>query len=65
MKEPVSTQFGVPSPHEIRQAAEVEINQRDLYLAESHRPVPYGVLDPRLGISKNSDTCATCGQHMP
>ncbi|KAJ2688348.1 DNA-directed RNA polymerase III subunit C1 (rpo31) [Coemansia spiralis] len=73
MKEPVLVQapkqihciqFGVPSPHEIRQAAEVEINQRDLYLAENHKPVPHGVLDPRLGISKNSDTCATCGQHM-
>ncbi|KAJ2264266.1 DNA-directed RNA polymerase III subunit C1 (rpo31), partial [Coemansia sp. RSA 376] len=73
MKEPVliqapkqihCIQFGVPSPHEIRQAAEVEINQRDLYLAENHKPVPHGVLDPRLGISKNSDTCATCGQHM-
>ncbi|KAJ2504110.1 DNA-directed RNA polymerase III subunit C1 (rpo31), partial [Coemansia sp. RSA 2052] len=45
-------------------AAEVEINQRDLYLAENHKPVPHGVLDPRLGISNKSDSCATCGQHM-
>ncbi|KAJ1735308.1 DNA-directed RNA polymerase III subunit C1 (rpo31) [Coemansia sp. Benny D160-2] len=73
MKEPVLVQapkqihciqFGVPSPHDIRQAAEVAINQRDLYLAENHRPVPHGVLDPRLGISNKSDTCATCGQNM-
>ncbi|KAJ2401988.1 DNA-directed RNA polymerase III subunit C1 (rpo31) [Coemansia sp. RSA 2559] len=73
MKEPVLVQapkqihciqFGVPSPHDIRQAAEVAINQRDLYLAEHQQPVPHGVLDPRLGISNKSDTCATCGQHM-
>ncbi|KAJ1989575.1 DNA-directed RNA polymerase III subunit C1 (rpo31) [Coemansia spiralis] len=73
MKEPVLVQapkqiqciqFGVPSPHDIRQAAEVAINQRDLYLAENHKPVPHGVLDPRLGISNKFDTCATCGQHM-
>ncbi|ORX66823.1 DNA-directed RNA polymerase III largest subunit [Linderina pennispora] len=48
-------QFGVPSPHDIRQAAEVVINQRDLYTAETRKPVPNGVLDPRLG---------TCGQNM-
>ncbi|KAJ2559006.1 DNA-directed RNA polymerase III subunit C1 (rpo31) [Coemansia sp. RSA 1933] len=73
MKEPVLVQapkqihciqFGVPSPHDIRQAAEVAINQRDLYLAERQQPVPHGVLDPRLGISNRSDSCATCGQNM-
>ncbi|KAJ1667839.1 DNA-directed RNA polymerase III subunit C1 (rpo31) [Coemansia sp. RSA 1813] len=74
MKEPVLVQapkqinciqFGVPSPHDIRQAAEVAISQRDLYLlAENRQPVPHGVLDPRLGISNKSDSCATCGQHM-
>ncbi|KAJ2785959.1 DNA-directed RNA polymerase III subunit C1 (rpo31) [Coemansia javaensis] len=57
-------QFGVPGPNEIRQASEVEINQRDLYDAEKHLPVPHGVLDPRLGISNKNDMCMTCGQHM-
>ncbi|KAJ2723726.1 DNA-directed RNA polymerase III subunit C1 (rpo31) [Coemansia sp. Benny D115] len=57
-------QFGVPSPYDIRQAAEVEINQRDLYTSEAHKPVEHGVLDPRLGISNKNDTCQTCGQHM-
>ncbi|KAJ1964136.1 DNA-directed RNA polymerase III subunit C1 (rpo31) [Dipsacomyces acuminosporus] len=57
-------QFGVPSPQDIRQAAEVQINQRDLYVAENRKPVPHGVLDPRLGISNKNDTCETCGQHM-
>lgn len=57
-------QFGVPGPLEIRKAAEVEINQRDLYVAESRKPVSQGVLDPRLGISSKNDTCETCGQRM-
>ncbi|KAJ1958508.1 DNA-directed RNA polymerase III subunit C1 (rpo31) [Linderina pennispora] len=57
-------QFGVPSPHDIRQAAEVVINQRDLYTAETRKPVPNGVLDPRLGVSNKSDICETCGQNM-
>ncbi|KAJ1897533.1 DNA-directed RNA polymerase III subunit C1 (rpo31), partial [Kickxella alabastrina] len=73
MKEPVliqapkqihCIQFGIPSPHEIRQAAEVEINQRDLYTQESHRPAPHGVLDLRLGVSNKMDTCLTCGQRL-
>ncbi|KAJ2207954.1 DNA-directed RNA polymerase III subunit C1 (rpo31), partial [Coemansia sp. RSA 521] len=58
-------QFGVPSPRDIRQVAEVEINHRDLYNAdENNKPVEHGVLDPRLGISKKTDTCKTCGQNV-
>ncbi|KAJ2125786.1 DNA-directed RNA polymerase III subunit C1 (rpo31) [Coemansia sp. RSA 720] len=74
MKEPVLVQapkqiqyiqFGVPSPRDIRQVAEVEINHRDLYNAdENNKPVEHGVLDPRLGISKKTDTCKTCGQNV-
>ncbi|KAJ2310600.1 DNA-directed RNA polymerase III subunit C1 (rpo31) [Coemansia sp. RSA 2705] len=74
MKEPVLVQapkqihciqFGVPSPRDIRQAAELEINQRDLYCADvPNPPNPFGVLDPRLGVSNKNDTCGTCGQHM-
>ncbi|KAI7834506.1 hypothetical protein BX661DRAFT_195141 [Kickxella alabastrina] len=64
MKEPVLIQAPKQIPHEIRQAAEVEINQRDLYTQESHRPAPHGVLDLRLGVSNKMDTCLTCGQRL-
>ncbi|KAJ2821558.1 DNA-directed RNA polymerase III subunit C1 (rpo31), partial [Coemansia erecta] len=73
MKEPVLVQapkqiqyiqFGVPSPRDIRQVAEAEINHRDLYDAETSTPVASGVLDTRLGISNKSGTCATCGQNV-
>ncbi|KAJ1872373.1 DNA-directed RNA polymerase III subunit C1 (rpo31) [Coemansia sp. RSA 990] len=58
-------QFGVPSPRDIRQVAEVEINDRDLYKPDQeHTPVEHGVLDPRLGISNKNKTCETCGQNM-
>ncbi|KAJ2703227.1 DNA-directed RNA polymerase III subunit C1 (rpo31) [Coemansia sp. IMI 203386] len=73
MKEPVLVQapkqihciqFGVPGPRDIRQAAEIEVNERDLYTSESRKPVEHGVLDPRLGISNKNDICQTCFQRM-
>ncbi|KAJ1722620.1 DNA-directed RNA polymerase III subunit C1 (rpo31), partial [Coemansia erecta] len=73
MKEPVLVQapkqiqciqFGVPSPRDIRRAAEIQINQRDLYTSEERKQVKHGVLDKRLGISNKHDTCETCHQNM-
>lgn len=44
--------------------ANVPICSRDLYRLPSRQPAPYGVLDPRLGISDKGATCGTCSQRL-
>ncbi|CUM63180.1 uncharacterized protein PRCAT00000748001 [Priceomyces carsonii] len=54
-------EFGALSAKEIIAQSEVEVKTRDLYDLERGRTAKeYGALDPRMGISSNSNECSTC-----
>nr|XP_016942385.1 DNA-directed RNA polymerase III subunit RPC1 [Drosophila suzukii] len=56
-------QFGISGADEIQQEALVRIISKNLYQAQ-RQPVPYGVLDRRMGISTKDAMCETCGQGL-
>uniref|UniRef100_A0A1A9WT12 DNA-directed RNA polymerase subunit n=1 Tax=Glossina brevipalpis TaxID=37001 RepID=A0A1A9WT12_9MUSC len=56
-------QFSVSSPEEIQQESHLRIVSKNLYQAQ-RKPVPYGVLDRRMGVSSKDATCETCGQGL-
>ncbi|KAH8399848.1 hypothetical protein KR215_003442, partial [Drosophila sulfurigaster] len=56
-------QFGVSGADEIQQESLVRIISKNLYQAQ-RQPVPYGVLDRRMGISTKDALCDTCGQGL-
>ena len=50
---------------EMQRGAHLAITSRELYrLPPNREPAPFGVLDPRLGISGKSDGCGTCGRNL-
>ncbi|CAH6722905.1 DNA-directed RNA polymerase III subunit Rpc1p [[Candida] jaroonii] len=54
-------QFGALSAQEIVAQSDVEVKTRDLYDLENGRTVKSaGALDPKMGISTNSNECSTC-----
>ncbi|KAK9796706.1 hypothetical protein WJX73_006743 [Symbiochloris irregularis] len=54
--------FGVLSASEIVNTSEISVHSATLYERPERRPQANGVLDSRLGISRKTDKCATCGQ---
>ncbi|KAK9241435.1 hypothetical protein V1525DRAFT_393139 [Lipomyces kononenkoae] len=53
--------FGVLSPNNIVQQAEIEVYTRELFdLDQGRLPKDHGALDRRMGISNNSSECQTC-----
>ncbi|XP_068158672.1 DNA-directed RNA polymerase III subunit RPC1 [Drosophila tropicalis] len=56
-------QFGVSGADQIQQESLVRIISKNLYQAQ-RQPVPYGVLDRRMGISTKDAVCETCGQGL-
>ncbi|EDV92173.1 GH24768 [Drosophila grimshawi] len=56
-------QFGISGSDEIQQESLVRIISKNLYQAQ-RQPVPYGVLDRRMGISTKDALCETCGQGL-
>ncbi|XP_032666413.1 DNA-directed RNA polymerase III subunit RPC1 [Odontomachus brunneus] len=53
--------FGVDSRHKIAQQAHLHVVAKNLYNQDiNHTPVPYGVLDDRLGTCSNAKKCSTC-----
>lgn len=56
-------QFSISSPEEIQQESQLRIVSKNLYQAQ-RQPVPYGVLDKRMGVSSKDSTCDTCGQGL-
>ncbi|XP_033120133.1 DNA-directed RNA polymerase III subunit RPC1-like [Anneissia japonica] len=52
--------FGVMSAAQMRQQAHLHVVSKRLYQQESHTPVPFGVLDHRMGTSEKSNECLTC-----
>jgi DNA-directed RNA polymerase III subunit RPC1 len=57
-------QFGMFSAHDMRRLSTIQIVNKDLYQHPKRIPVPFGCLDPRLGISDKSATCFTCGERL-
>uniref|UniRef100_A0A1A9ZK19 DNA-directed RNA polymerase subunit n=1 Tax=Glossina pallidipes TaxID=7398 RepID=A0A1A9ZK19_GLOPL len=56
-------EFSISSPEEIQQESHLRIVSKNLYQGQ-RRPVPYGVLDRRMGVSSKDATCETCGQGL-
>jgi DNA-directed RNA polymerase III subunit RPC1 len=58
-------QFGMFTGAEMQRMAHLVVCSKELYRMPPNREsVPYGVLDPRLGISSSADTCGTCGRGL-
>jgi len=53
-------QFGTLSTAEIQKISELHVCNRDLFQLPERSPAPFGVLDPRLGISDKRSSCQTC-----
>ncbi|KAK9479984.1 hypothetical protein V1514DRAFT_350894 [Lipomyces japonicus] len=57
----MAVSFGVLSPQEIVQQAEIEVSTRELFDLERGRaPKEHGALDRRMGISNSFTECQTC-----
>ncbi|RKP18443.1 beta and beta-prime subunits of DNA dependent RNA-polymerase [Rozella allomycis CSF55] len=53
------------TPENIMEHSEVEIVNKDLYdRSGTRKPVPYGPLDRRMGVSDKSSVCETCGETL-
>ena len=51
--------FGLMSPDDIRQMSVVKIETPDTYGDDGY-PIPYGLMDPHLGVIDPSLKCRTC-----
>jgi len=58
-------QFGLFSPSQMQQMGEMQVSNTGLYAHPTKNPVPWGLLDPRLGISQSTQgECQTCGKGL-
>lgn len=53
--------FTVMNSDEITRYSSVKICNKELYVPLTNQPMPYGVLDSRLGANKATGQCLTCG----
>ncbi|MES1909449.1 MAG: hypothetical protein MHM6MM_002182 [Cercozoa sp. M6MM] len=44
--------------------SQMQVLNKDMYETGTFNPVPYGCLDPRLGVSTNKGECATCHKDL-
>ncbi|XP_034186947.1 DNA-directed RNA polymerase III subunit RPC1 [Osmia lignaria lignaria] len=57
--------FGVDSRHNMERQAHMHVVAKNLYNQDvEHTPVPYGVLDRRMGTCNNTTNCASCGKSL-
>ncbi|XP_046612722.1 DNA-directed RNA polymerase III subunit RPC1 isoform X1 [Neodiprion virginianus] len=57
--------FGIDNRHNMERQAHIHVVSKNLYSQDSHRsPVPYGVLDRKMGTCSNQDSCTTCGKTL-
>eukprot|EP00794_Sanderia_malayensis_P012251 gene12251-13513_t len=57
--------FGMMSSDKMKQQASVTCVAKNLYNQDASRtPIPYGVLDRKLGTSSKSASCETCGKNL-
>jgi DNA-directed RNA polymerase III subunit RPC1 len=58
-------QFGLFSAEQMRQQAHIHVVSKALYSQDnSRKPVPYGVLDHRMGTSQKDANCEMCGKTL-
>uniref|UniRef100_A0A8C5HWX7 DNA-directed RNA polymerase subunit n=1 Tax=Gouania willdenowi TaxID=441366 RepID=A0A8C5HWX7_GOUWI len=57
--------FGMKSAEQMRQQAHLQVVSKNLYSQDTkHTPLPYGVLDHRMGTSEKDRPCLTCGKNL-
>ncbi|XP_053196870.1 DNA-directed RNA polymerase III subunit RPC1 [Scomber japonicus] len=57
--------FGMKSAEQMRQQAHIQVVSKNLYSQDmNHTPLPYGVLDHRMGTSEKDRPCLTCGKNL-
>ncbi|CAG9816329.1 unnamed protein product [Phaedon cochleariae] len=57
--------FGVESSENMQQQSHIQVVAKNLYNQDDQRtPVPYGVLDMRLGTNSKEIPCQTCGKNI-
>ncbi|KAL1517105.1 hypothetical protein ABEB36_000913 [Hypothenemus hampei] len=57
--------FGVESSESMQQQSHIHVVAKNLYNQDIGRtPVPYGVLDKRLGTNSKDSPCQTCGKNI-
>jgi len=57
--------FGLLSSEQMRQQAHLHVVSKALYSQDnSRKPIPYGVLDHRMGTSQKTASCDTCGKSL-
>lgn len=57
--------FGVESAESMQQQSHIHVVAKNLYNQDSGRtPVPFGVLDKRLGTNSKESPCQTCGKNI-
>ncbi|XP_050312133.1 DNA-directed RNA polymerase III subunit RPC1 [Anthonomus grandis grandis] len=57
--------FGIESAETMQQQSHIHVVAKNLYNQDIGRtPVPYGVLDKRLGTNSKDSPCQTCGKNL-
>ncbi|XP_064601918.1 DNA-directed RNA polymerase III subunit RPC1-like [Liolophura sinensis] len=57
--------FGLMSADQMKQAAHIHVVSKNLYSQDGRRkPIPFGVLDHRMGTSEKDNNCETCGKNL-
>ncbi|CAH1406139.1 unnamed protein product [Nezara viridula] len=57
--------FGLDGPQQMQQQAHLHVVAKNLYSQDSQRtPVPYGVLDRKMGTNQKDANCGTCGKGL-
>jgi DNA-directed RNA polymerase III subunit RPC1 len=57
--------FGVESAESMQQQSHIHVVAKNLYNQDVQRtPIPYGVLDKRLGTNSKESPCQTCGKNI-
>ncbi|ELR16951.1 DNAdirected RNA polymerase subunit A [Acanthamoeba castellanii str. Neff] len=56
--------FGLFSPSEMQRLSEIQVVSHLLFQLPKREPMPYGPLDPRMGVCNTKGICSTCGQKV-
>ncbi|XP_021363401.1 DNA-directed RNA polymerase III subunit RPC1-like isoform X1 [Mizuhopecten yessoensis] len=57
--------FGLLNSHQMQQMSHLHVVSKTLYNQDgSRKPVPYGVLDHKMGTSEKDNNCDTCGKGL-